>query len=219
MSERPIINIVYATSSAYKAEEIKILREKLVLDDGVRVKDRFSFDLRAVEIKEPLEVNLKAMVCAEVEAAYRQLRVPCIVEHAGLIFADYLSDAYPGGLTKPMWNTLGKRFPQETQSADRPAFARAVVAYCDGQQIKTFSGETKGVLASEPRGGREFYWDTVFIPNDDEGNPGSQTYAEIVADTSLGLEHKVLKLSQSTKAMSAFLAYRLENAPELWTNV
>lgn len=219
MAKQTLIRVVYATSSLYKAEEIAILSDEFQLADDTLVSERFTFDLRSVEIKEPLEVDLDAMVRAEVEAAYQELRVPCIVEHAGLIFADYAADAYPGGLTKPMWNTLGERFPEETHSANRAALARAVVAYCDGQQITTFSGETEGVLSSEPRGDREFYWDTVFIPNDDKGNPGSLTYAEIVADPSLGLAHKVIKLSQSTKAMAKFLEYRLANDPELWTTV
>ena len=162
-------------------------------------------------------MDLNVMVRAEVEAAYSVLKVPCIVEHAGLIFADYLSAGYPGGLTKPMWNTLLQEFPRETHSAGRKAVARAVVGYCDGQRIQTFVGETSGTLASEPRGDREFYWDTVFIPDEEDGSPGISTYAEIVADPALGLPHKVAKLSQSTRAMLRFLEYRRLHPPELWT--
>ncbi len=217
MSETPAIIVTYATSSAYKAEEIELLREHVQLADGTPVSDVFAFDLRIVSVKETLEVDLNVMVRAEVEAAYSVLKVPCIVEHAGLIFADYLSAGYPGGLTKPMWNTLLQEFPRETHSAGRKAVARAVVGYCDGQRIQTFVGETSGTLASEPRGDREFYWDTVFIPDDEDGSPGISTYAEIVADPALGLPHKVAKLSQSTRAMLRFLEYRRLHPPELWT--
>ena len=213
-----MIRIVYATSSSYKREEVSILGAKLRLGDGSSVVDHFEFQLRDVDIKETLEVDLDVMVRAEVIAAYRQLRVPCIVEHAGLIFADYLADGYPGGLTKPMWNTLGDRFAEETHSAGRRATARAVIGYCDGRSIVTFVGETQGRLSNEPRGERAFYWDTVFIP-DVSGKPGDLTYAEVVADASLGLEHKVLHLSQSTHAMTKFLEYRLGNPPTLWTTV
>ena len=52
------------------------------------------------------------MVRQEVKAAYAQLSIPCIVEHAGLIFADYKDHNYPGGLTKPMWNALGAAYHQ-----------------------------------------------------------------------------------------------------------
>jgi hypothetical protein len=36
------------------------------------------------------------MVSTEVVSAYSQLEVPCIVEHAGLIFSDYADRSYPG---------------------------------------------------------------------------------------------------------------------------
>ncbi|MGD9726853.1 MAG: hypothetical protein AB7V39_10700, partial [Nitrospiraceae bacterium] len=64
---------------------------------------------------------------------------------------------------------------------------------------------------------REFYWDTVFIPDDPTGKPGTKTYAEIVEDAHLGLKYKMMKLSQSAKAMLAFLKFlREEGPPSLW---
>jgi XTP/dITP diphosphohydrolase len=157
------------------------------------------------------------MVQAEVTNAYSQIRVPCIVEHAGLIFEEYRALSYPGGLTKPMWNALGDAFIEETQSAGRKAIARAVVAYCDGKSVTTFIGETRGTLASKPRGRRKFYWDTIFQANDPTGKASGKTYAEIVEDPYLGLEYKVLNLSQSTQAMLKFLEHvRRLGRPELW---
>jgi XTP/dITP diphosphohydrolase len=211
---REAIRVVYVTSSDYKVEENKILAKEVQVD-GAPVGERFAFDIRRNQIQEQLEVRIDWMVEAEVRAAYEALHVPCIVEHAGLIFSDYEAFSYPGGLTKPMWNTLGERFIEETRSAGRSAIARAVVAYCDGQAIYTFVGETHGHLADGPRGSRSFYWDTVFIPDSDSGNPGKRTYAEIVEQD--GLPAKVRTLSQSTKAMMAFLRYRLgKGEPELW---
>jgi len=109
-----------------------------------------------------------------------------------------------------MWNTLGSRFVAETNSANQKVVAKAVVAYCNGMVVKTFVGETTGTLTSEPRGNRDFYWDTIFIPEN-----SNETYAEI-ADKH-GLEEKMKKYSQSAKAMIRFLKY-LQNEPEndLW---
>ncbi len=206
--------VVYVTASQFKIEENRLFVEGGSLDDGTPVADLCYFDIRQVPIKEVLEVDLPTMVIAEVSAAYSQLRVPCIVEHAGLLFDGYAS--YPGGLTKPMWNELGDRFIEETHAEGRRALARAVVAYCDGRIVRTFVGETSGRIASAPRGDRRFYWDTVFIP-DRDGLPGNQTYAEIVEDSNLGLRYKVLELSQSTRAMRKFLEYRREAGPSpLW---
>ena len=56
----------------------------------------------------------------------------------------------------------------------------------------------------------------MFIPEDPDDRARGKTYAEIVDDSSLGLDYK-LKLSQSTAAMLCFLEYRLKNAPPLWS--
>lgn len=207
--------VVYATSSDYKREEVATLPD-LLLSDGHPLNNRIEFDLRSVSLKETLEVDLATMVRAESLEAYRRLLVPCIVEHAGLVFDDYLTKGYPGGLTKPMWNALQDHFVTETGMAGRGAVARAVIGYCDGQTVRTFVGDTHGHLVDIPRGAREFYWDTVFVPDDATGAPGDLTYAEVVADTSLGLAHKVTKLSQSGKAMRCFLDFRLGHRPLLW---
>lgn len=209
--------ITYVTSSAFKREEAHILATHLTFSDGKAFSDLFEFSFRQLSIPEMLEVDLVAMVQAEAKSAYRMLKVPCIVEHAGLIFDDFGPHGYPGGLTKPMWDTLKDQFLTETNSAGRRATARAAIAYCDGMTTKTFVGETTGVLAGKPRGDRSFYWDTVFIPDDPSGKARNKTYAEIVADSQLGLTYKVMHLSQSTRAMLLFLSH-LRSTPtcQLW---
>jgi len=209
------MQVVYVTSSDFKRAENRIFVDKCKLKDGTAVSKHFEFKIVGLDIKEMLEVKLSVMVQEEVVKAYSQLKVPCIVEHAGLIFEEYIGDEYPGGLTKPMWNTLNDRFVDETHSSGRKAVARAVIAYCDGTSVRTFVGETAGRLADKPRGSRAFYWDTVFIPDDPATN--GKTYAEIVDDPKLGLEYKVAKLSQSSRAMLAFLEYLKSNGtPKLW---
>lgn len=210
--------VVYVTSSRFKAEENRVFQEVCTLSDGSPVSQRFDFQIRSLEIKEVLEVDLAVMVQAEVVQAYSQIKVPCIVEHAGLIFEDYKSASYPGGLTKPMWNTLGDNFLEETKSVGRRATARAVVAYCDGKNVHTFVGDTLGRLAEAPRGSRDFYWDTVFIPDTSDTAATGKTYAEIVETTTLGLAFKMRNLSQSARAMTKFLDYLQANgASSLWT--
>jgi inosine/xanthosine triphosphate pyrophosphatase family protein len=213
------IIVTYVTSNTYKIRENEILRGNVKFTDGVAVGDVFEFKFRQLPIKEVLEVDLAALVMAEVTKAYTEIRVPCIVEHAGLIFEEYAKDSYPGGLTKPMWNALGDRFVAETQADGRRVIARAVVAYCDGMSVQTFVGETKGVISGVPRGSQPFYWDPVFVPDNPDGTPGQKTYAEIVDDPAFGLTYKVSVLSQSTKAMMKFLQFRRGSpTPSLWTS-
>jgi inosine/xanthosine triphosphate pyrophosphatase family protein len=208
--------VVYVTSSTHKKQEALLFQSEALLRSGAPVRDKFEFVFVQVPVKETLEEDLETMVRAEVLSAYSQVRIPCIVEHAGLIFDGY--DRYPGGLTKPMWNTLQDRFLEETHSANRRATARAVVAYCDGLAVKTFEGSTPGVLADRVRGKREFYWDTVFIPDDPTGKSKGLTYSEVVDDPGLGLAHKVLHLSQSFRAMRQLLEFIQESPPpKLWS--
>lgn len=210
-----MIDVAYVTSSPYKREEIALVQTNCRLSNGRLVNEVFSFTIREVSIKEHLEVDLATLVIAEAANAYGQLKLPCIVEHAGLIFDRHYARGYPGGLTKPMWDVLRDDFIAETASAGQTAFAKACIAYCDGKGISTFDGETRGRISDYPRGGRAFYWDTVFIPEDPSAPGRSLTYAEIVDDPSLGLPHKV-SISQSTKAMMSFLEHRLIHEPDLW---
>jgi XTP/dITP diphosphohydrolase len=209
------IRVVYVTSNQYKVAENAVFATTAKMSSGIVVGDLFEFEIRRVPIKEVLEVDLEVMVAAEVANAYGQIRVPCVVEHAGLIFQGYERQSYPGGLTKPMWDALGDKFIEESRSAGRRAIAVAVVGYCDGKAVVTFRGETQGTIADRPRGSREFYWDTVFIPDDPSGAAGAMTYAEISDNPGLGLERK-MALSQSSKAMMKFLEHRLTTRPELW---
>ena len=215
MATNPKIRIVYVTSSLHKKEENDIFVKHCMLNGDTPVRELFEFDIRPVPIQEILNVDLKVMVSAEVVSAYSQLKVPCIVEHAGLVFSEYACESYPGGLTKPMWDTLKDRFVDETNSAGRSAIARAVIAYCDGMTVRTFVGERTGTIAQKTRGNRKFYWDTVFIPDDPSGKVKDMTYAQIAEDPLLGLKYKMTKLSQSSEAMKGFLKQRVQEGDAL----
>lgn len=202
------ISIFYATRSEFKRQEIRIVlsTSEFTDNDNVvrKVGDRFDIRFSDVPTDEPLEIDLKAMVKHKAVSAYRGLLMPCIVEHAGLIMKTHKTSGFPGGLTQPMWDALGAEgFLKRTGSAGEAAIARAVFGYCDGMGVDTFVGETEGSIATEPRGSRDFYWDTVFCPNEF----GGKTYAEISGDPSLGIKEK-MKISQSFKALRKFLERR-----------
>lgn len=198
--------IFYATRSSFKEQELDIIcKSQIILDSKqaeMKIGDFIDFRISDIVTEEPLEIDLEAMVRHKVRSAYKAILAPCIVEHAGLILEENKKEGFPGGLTQPMWDALSPEgFLKRTGCSQENVIARAVVGYCDGMQIHTFVGETAGVIASEPRGSREFYWDVVFCP---EGG-GGKTYAEI-AQQSNGLEIK-LSMSQSTKAIKEFARF------------
>lgn len=200
-----MIRINYVTSSKFKKKEIEEFRENCCLSDGTPIRNNFEFKIYPNTIHERLEVDIEKMVKSEVKEAYSEIKIPCIVEHAGLVFDKYKASGYPGGLTKPMWNTFERDFLLETNSANEKVVAKAVIGYCDGKNIKTFVGETMGVLSNKPRGNSDFYWDTIFIPDASL----NLTYAEIVER--FGLSEKLIKYSQSAKALISFLDYIQRN--------
>jgi len=207
------INVYYATRSEFKKQEIAAIESACHFTnengDQELVGTRFNFVFSGVKTDEPLEVNLETMVRHKAVSAYRSLLMPCIVEHAGLIFSEHSASGYPGGLTQPMMDALGAEvFLRRTSAAGEKAIARAVIGYCDGMSVHIFVGDTEGVIASEPRGGREFYWDTIFSPN----GLGGDTYAEISSDPSRGVPKK-MTVSQSSRALRKYLEYRVKRGP------
>jgi inosine/xanthosine triphosphate pyrophosphatase family protein len=207
------IQIIYCSWSDFKKEEWELAKSRIEIDSTSRkLGELFDLQFRKVETTEPLLCDLEAMVRFKVESAYRQVQVPCIVEHAGLILEGYESRSFPGGLTQPMWDSLSpEQFVTCCLTLSNRAIARAVVGYCDGLNIHTFVGQTKGILSKTPKGTREFYWDTVFCPDGFDG----KTYAEIVRDDRSGLIKKLL-ISQSIQALRKFMVYRLKTEPQLF---
>lgn len=192
----------------FKREEWDTVRQ-LEYAPGMNFDDVIEFEFRKVATHEPLLCDLNEMVRAKAVSAYRAARVPCVVEHAGLILRGYENESYPGGLTQPMWDALGaEKFVASCAALSTDAIARAVIGYCDGASIQTFVGETEGSLRATPAGMRNFYWDTVFCP---EGS-GGKTYAEI-ADEDLRTK---LEKSQSIKALRKLFEHRCRSEPILF---
>lgn len=200
--------IVYATKSEFKRQEIAAICDVIKFrdrDGSERlIGEHFQFRFSEVKTDEPLEVDLERMVRHKAVSAYKALLMPCIVEHAGIILQKHIEQGFPGGLTQPMMDALGaEEFIHRTNSAGEPAIARAVIGYCDGTSVRVFRGETVGVIVAEPRGAREFYWDTIFAPDSFEG----RTYAEVTATCEAGIRKK-MTVSQSAIAMRLFLEHR-----------
>lgn len=101
--------IVYCSWSDYKKEEWEAVRttHSLTSLPERNLGDLFDLEFRQVETEEPLLCDLEEMVRHKAFSAYQQARVPCIVEHAGLVLEGHEGNSYPGGLTQPMWDALG----------------------------------------------------------------------------------------------------------------
>jgi hypothetical protein len=102
------ISVIYCSLGPFKNEEWSCIKDVFEIDGrpGCKLGQLFNLEFRSVLTAEPLLCNLEHMVRFKVESAYRAVRVPCIVEHAGLILEGYEDQSFPGGLTQPMWDAL-----------------------------------------------------------------------------------------------------------------
>jgi len=116
------------------------------------------------DIEEIQSENDEKLVKDKVIKAFKVLRRPVCVEQTGLYIEEFGN--LPGGLTSIVWDNLGadnfcKFFSRETNKV----LMKSTVGYCDGKNVKVFSGESYGKISSKPTGLREERLDRVFIPN------------------------------------------------------
>ena len=153
--------LLFVTGNEGKAREFEALLGTAV--------ERLDLDLPEIQALDVAEVAR-----AKSRAAFERVGRPVIVEDTGL-FLDALG-GLPGALAKWFLATIGpagicRLVPP---GGDRRATARTAVAYCSGQGVEVFVGETRGVLVPEPVGHGGFGWDPIFRPDGASG-----TFAEM----------------------------------------
>jgi len=152
--------IAFVTSRAEKAEEARRL--------GFLV-ERIDLDLPEPQALDPAEI-----VEAKVRAAFARVSRPVLVEDSGLAVTAW--NGFPGALVKWLEQSAGVRALPRMLGLfdDRRATAVCVVAYFDGDSLVLARGECAGSIASDPRGGFGFGWDSIFVPEGEQ-----RTFAEL----------------------------------------
>lgn len=157
------------------------MREPLLFVSGNPGKVReiaamFGAPVRGLDLDLP---EIQSLAVAEVarakaRAAFDQAGQPLIVEDTGL-YIDALG-GLPGALVRWFLATIGPAGIASLLPADasRAAVARTAIAYCDGDTVTVFVGETTGEIAAQPEGDQGFGWDPIFRPT---GSP--RTFAEM----------------------------------------
>ena len=165
--------LYFTTSNAEKAEEAKI----------VLGPQGFDVIVLQTSIAEPLSTNLEDVVTAKAIEAYRKVRVPTYVEHGGLYIAAL--NNLPGCLSKVIFDALrGKICDMILSNEPREAIARSVIAYCDGKRIRLFEGKIPGEITLAPKGTRDYYYDSIFVPSGCK-----ETFAEMTIEKKTAISH------------------------------
>lgn len=125
-----------------------------------------------LDLDEIQSINVEEVAEHKARQAYALLNEPVIVEDTGLYFEDL--NGLPGALIKHFVKKLSLEKICSLIQENRKARAMTCICYFDGEEIKTFVGETEGEIAKEPRGTNGFGWDPIFVPEGYE-----KTFAEL----------------------------------------
>jgi non-canonical purine NTP pyrophosphatase (RdgB/HAM1 family) len=118
---------------------------------------------RKLDLPEIQSLSLREVVEDKAQRAYAITGKPVLVEDVSVVFRAL--SPLPGPLIKWFVATLGNEGMCRLLDGyeDRSMIAEVMFAYCDGKEVRTFSGTIKGTMAKEPRGDGGFGWDKIFI--------------------------------------------------------
>jgi XTP/dITP diphosphohydrolase len=133
--------------------------------------------------------KLEEIALQKSKEAFEKIGRPLIVEDTGL-FIDSLK-GFPGPYSSYVLETIGNQGILDLLSnkAKRFALFKSVVAYKDGNNNLTFSGETRGTISDHiSKGG--WGYDPIFIPKG-----SSITYAQQGTTNKIGVSHRTHALN------------------------
>jgi len=143
--------LLFVSSNAGKVREVEA-----ILGEPVE-----QLDLDLPEIQ---SLDVEAVAREKALTAFERAGRPVVVEDTGL-YIDALQ-GLPGALVRWFLVTIGPAGICDLipHGAERGARARSAVAFCDGETVEIFTGETIGSIAPHPVGSDGFGWDPIFQP-------------------------------------------------------
>jgi XTP/dITP diphosphohydrolase len=165
------VKVSFVTGNEGKVREA---REYL---DGLADVEQVDYDYAEVQAPELAPIAERGA-----REAAEHVGGPALVDDAGL-FVDAL-DGFPGPYSAYVEDTLGIETIPDLVPDDDPGRARfrAVVAYCDGEDVYSFDGAVRGRIVA-PRGDGGFGYDPVFEHD-------GATFAEMGAAEKNAISHR-----------------------------
>lgn len=142
-----------------------------------------AFEGVALDLPEIQSLDLREVLRAKGEEAWRRLGRPLVVEETGFEIDAF--GGFPGPLVKWMLEAMGPEgmaraglATAEREGVAAGAAARCMVLYRDGEREVVGEGVARGTLVLPPRGQEGFGWDPVFVPEGEDRTFGELTGAE-----------------------------------------
>ncbi len=182
----------FVTSNKHKFEEVKILLKK------------FRIGVERVELKIPEIRGTNEEIAMDAALkAYAIIKEPLIVEDSGL-FINGLN-GFPGEFSKWVYNKIKPEGILKLMEGveDRSAYFKAVVAFANGKEVRTFTGIVEGSISHEERGDQGFAFDVIFVPKG-----YTKTFAEI-PEVKAKISHRIKAFEKFAKWLQVNKNYDL----------
>lgn len=162
-------------------------------EGGAQAAGRTAFEGVALDLPEIQSLDLREVLRAKGEEAWRSLGRPLVVEETGFEIDAF--GGFPGPLVKWMLEAMGAEgmaraalAVAEREGAAGSAVARCMVLYRDGAREVVGEGVARGTLVIPGRGEGGFGWDPVFVPEGPSG--GVRTYGELPGEEKDRIGHR-----------------------------
>lgn len=125
-----------------------------------------------MEYDEPQGEDLEEIAVKSAKILSREINEPFFIEDSGL-FIEALN-GFPGPYSSYVFRTIGNKGILKLMEGvkNRKAYFKAVIAFYDGKEIRTFDGIVYGEIATEVKGEKGFGFDPIFLY-------GKKTFAEM----------------------------------------
>lgn len=151
-----------------------------------------------IDFEEIQAASIAPISLSKLEQARRQVDGPVFVEDVALGF-DALG-GFPGPYIRWLLAASGGQGLGRIAAGLEDAGGSAIchLAVWDGEEIRSFQGECRGRILTEPRGAGGFGWDAWFLPDGE-----LLTYAEMSAEDKSRVSHRARAYDQFSRLLSS----------------
>ena len=181
--------IVFATNNEHKLQEVKaILAGKVEVISLAEI----GYEDDIPETENTLEGN----AALKAKYVYEKYRIGCFADDTGLEIAalngkpGVFSARYAGEPTNSHNNML-KVLNEMTETTNRSAQFRTVIALVENGNYNYFEGIVKGTIATKAQGSAGFGYDPIFIPDGFE-----KSFAELNPEIKNTISHRAIAMEK-----------------------
>jgi XTP/dITP diphosphohydrolase len=180
--------LLFITSNQNKLREVRS-----ILGDKYRILSLKDIEYDR-EIPEPYDTILQNSV-HKANYFFNEYGVRCISEDSGLVVSALggkpgAHSAHYAGAERDDEKNISKVLTELKDKSDKEAKFISVFTYKDEHIERSFEGEMRGLIVSEPRGNNGFGYDPIFMPDG-----LSKTNAELTIEEKNAISHRKKALS------------------------